>query len=77
MSRKAQPNADTANLGSSEAGQQKKGNWHNSMFQQRYGQLIPADEMCKFGGFKERAEYYIPRGDLLPNDFKELEESGK
>eukprot|EP00798_Chlamydomonas_sp_ICE-L_P030651 gene30651-35667_t len=56
--------------------QKQMGNWACSVFTTTYPKLPDGTTGAKQGGFLTRAEYYLPRADLLPTDFNELESTG-
>eukprot|EP00798_Chlamydomonas_sp_ICE-L_P028214 gene28214-31319_t len=56
--------------------QKQMGNWACSVFTTTYSKLPDGTTGAKQGGFLTRAEYYLPRADLLPTDFNELESTG-
>lgn len=75
-SRKSQPMADAANKSIDSTSQQLQGNWACSLYQQVYNKINNGEAVAKMSGFMTRAEYYLPRADIMPSDFYHLESRG-
>ena len=51
------------------AAQQQLGNWAQNLMMSLYSKIITGEDFAKTAGFHERAQYYLPRADLLPCHF--------